>query len=66
MAYPFAPMPTLGGFVDRATSVYGAEIMDIDGISDPNGKYVKCGHPKQMDCQCYGKIHAGERTEKEK
>ena len=38
MAYPFAPMPTLGGFVDRVTSFYEAEVMDIDGISGPRGK----------------------------
>lgn len=25
-----------------------------------DGKYVKCGHPESMDCQCYGKEHEGE------
>ena len=24
-----------------------------------NGKYVKCGHPETMDCQCYGKKYEG-------
>jgi hypothetical protein len=28
-----------------------------------NGKYVKCGHPNTMDCNCYGKIHEGKDTE---
>jgi hypothetical protein len=27
-----------------------------------DGKYVECGHPKTMDCRCYGRIHAGEET----
>ena len=26
------------------------------------GKYVKCGHPESMNCNCYGKIHEGEET----
>jgi hypothetical protein len=25
-----------------------------------DGKYIRCGHPETMDCQCYGKEHAGE------
>ena len=25
-----------------------------------NGKYVKCGHPETMNCQCYGKLHEGQ------
>lgn len=25
-----------------------------------NGLYEPCGHPEGMDCQCYGKLHAGE------
>ena len=24
------------------------------------GKYVRCGHPDSMNCQCYGKAHEGE------
>ena len=27
-----------------------------------NGRYVNCGHPKSMDCGCYGRLHMGERT----
>jgi len=27
-----------------------------------NGVYIECGHPKTMDCQCYGRLHAGEET----
>jgi len=27
------------------------------------GKYIRCGHPEDMDCKCYGKIHAGEGPE---
>lgn len=26
------------------------------------GKYIRCGHPDSMQCQCYGKLHAGERA----
>jgi hypothetical protein len=26
-----------------------------------NGRYVRCGHPEAMDCQCYGRLHEGER-----
>jgi hypothetical protein len=25
-----------------------------------NGRYQDCGHPADMDCQCYGRKHAGE------
>jgi hypothetical protein len=25
-----------------------------------NGKYVRCGHPEQMVCGCYGRLHQGE------
>lgn len=24
------------------------------------GKYIRCGHPPGMECQCYGRIHEGE------
>jgi len=27
-----------------------------------DGRYVDCGHPAGMDCQCYGRVHAGEQT----
>ena len=27
-----------------------------------NGLYVRCGHPEQMNCGCYGRIHEGEKT----
>lgn len=26
-----------------------------------DGKYVRCGHPNNIDCGCYGKIHEGEK-----
>jgi hypothetical protein len=25
-----------------------------------DGKYVRCGHPSAMKCQCYGRTHEGE------
>ena len=28
-----------------------------------NGKYIKCGHPDTMNCNCYGKLHAGEESQ---
>lgn len=27
-----------------------------------DGKYVRCGHPDSMNCNCFGKIHEGEET----
>ena len=27
-----------------------------------DGKYVRCGHPDDMDCDCYGRLHEGEET----
>ena len=27
-----------------------------------NGVYVPCGHPESMDCNCYGKAHAGQKV----
>ena len=39
MAYPFAPMPTLGEFITRITSEYKGEIITPDGaLSGPKGK----------------------------
>lgn len=26
------------------------------------GKYISCNHPNSMNCNCYGKMHAGEET----
>jgi hypothetical protein len=26
-----------------------------------DGRYVRCGHPEAMNCQCYGRLHEGER-----
>jgi len=25
-----------------------------------DGKYVACGHPETMQCECFGRLHAGE------
>ena len=27
-----------------------------------DGKYVKCGHLENMDCNCYGKINEGKEV----
>ena len=27
-----------------------------------DGKYQDCNHPKGMDCNCFGRIHAGEQA----
>ena len=27
-----------------------------------DGKYVRCGHPDNMGCACYGRRHEGEQT----
>ena len=26
------------------------------------GKYQDCGHPKHMNCECFGRNHKGERA----
>ena len=26
------------------------------------GRYIRCGHPEGMDCNCYGKLHEAEMT----
>jgi hypothetical protein len=28
-----------------------------------DGVYVRCGHPDEMECQCYGRVHEGEPCE---
>jgi hypothetical protein len=28
-----------------------------------DGRYVRCGHPESMNCQCYGRLHAGEAVQ---
>ena len=30
-------------------------------VSD-EGKYMRCNHPKNMNCTCYGKLHEGEKA----
>jgi len=30
-----------------------------------NNKYERCGHPQEMNCNCYGKLHEGEKPIKE-
>lgn len=30
-----------------------------------DGRYLSCNHPPQMDCKCFGKIHAGELAVKD-
>lgn len=27
-----------------------------------NGRYIRCGHSAEYNCQCYGRLHAGERA----
>jgi len=27
-----------------------------------DGKYIACGHPAEMKCNCYGRIHKGKET----
>ena len=27
-----------------------------------NGLIEKCGHPEEMECDCYGRTHQGEQT----
>lgn len=27
-----------------------------------DGHYIRCGHPLDVDCKCYGKEHEGEET----
>jgi hypothetical protein len=28
-----------------------------------DGKYRRCGHPQNMRCNCYGRLHEGEETQ---
>lgn len=28
-----------------------------------DGVYQDCGHPAEMNCDCYGRIHKGEQAE---
>lgn len=25
-----------------------------------DGRYLSCAHPREMNCQCYGRLHYGE------
>ena len=27
-----------------------------------NGAYIRCGHPDTMNCECYGKLHEGQKV----
>lgn len=29
------------------------------------GRYVRCGHPQEMNCNCFGRRHANESVPKE-
>lgn len=28
-----------------------------------NGKYVDCGHPSEMNCECFGRLYADESVD---
>jgi len=28
-----------------------------------DGRYCRCGHPENMKCNCYGRLHEGEETQ---
>jgi hypothetical protein len=30
-----------------------------------DGKYIRCGHPEDMECNCYGREHEGEIVKKD-
>lgn len=30
-----------------------------------DGVYLRCGHPTEMDCFCFGRLHEGEKTKNE-
>ena len=32
----------------------------IEGKEGMDGRYLDCCHPRNMDCKCYGRLHAGE------
>jgi hypothetical protein len=40
----------------KAVYDYDRQAWTLDGL------YVKCGHVPEMQCQCYGRLHAGERA----
>ena len=28
-----------------------------------NGVYIRCGHPDSMQCDCWGRLHEGEKVQ---
>ena len=53
----------------RVSDNYYANRRLIDGYDYENqawvqdGKYINCGHPEDMNCECYGRLHEGEETD---
>lgn len=52
-----------------STNLLNPDGLLIDGYDYNNqawvrdGKYVACGHPDDMECTCYGRVHEGEPCE---
>ena len=57
-----------GGMMTRTSSDQYINGRLINGYDYHNhawvqqGVYIRCGHPNEMNCNCYGKLHEGEST----
>ena len=53
-------MRTTRDIYENGRMIWGFDYDKQAWVED--GKYVRCGHPDSMNCDCYGKIHEGEET----
>ena len=59
----------LRGKMTRVLDNYYVNRRLMDGYDYKNqawvqdGKYIRCGHPENMNCECYGRLHEGEETD---
>ena len=44
----------------EGTMIKGSHFDYVHQAWTKDGKYVRCGHPASMNCDCYGKAHEGE------
>lgn len=52
-------------WIDGLTPIYDYDNQAWTELRNGRRVYVRCGHPEEMECDCYGRIHAGETAKME-
>lgn len=47
--------------IEKLCTVVSVSVYDYTNQSwTRNGRYVRCGHPEEVDCHCFGRLHEDE------